>query len=432
MATGKHARVGALSLGPAPRRARAGIRNVALCGGIALGLAGGLTTASGFTATPQLQQAVVVAKPSLVHLILDVAGTLHDNTDGRVHGPFHDTLSGSGWFVDQGGDIVTAAHVAAPTADEIKQTLALRYINTALCSSAADCAAVTRNRLPQIVASSTAQDVKVGLRVLTQDISLPSGSTAADAYNLGVDASVVASSPSTSRDLALVHISSHDDPVVLVRQSATSTGMQAAIIGFPPAATFSVPPSFTYGSVIDFGHGSGRFGLPAEPSAIGLAADANIVGIDAYAEHGVSGGPGVDDAGNVVGVVSFGADPAGPVRAAFLISAGDITSFLAKAGVVNGLGPADTAWRAGLASLNRGETAPALEQFRVCAARSPLNVGCRSMLAVATGRVADTGGHTGTVVLLLVAGAGVAGIGAGLVIWRRKRRERRRRLLFRA
>jgi len=259
-----------------------------------------------------------------------------------------------------------------------------------------------------------------------------STSKAADAFRSGRDARVVATSPSSAKDVTVLHIEGEQDPVLLVRPSPTPAGTPIAVIGFPPARTFSVPPTFTYGTVVASGRGTTGLGLPTDPSAAGLAADATVIRVDAYAEHGDSGGPAVDESGRIAGLVSFGADPNGPLRAAFLISAADITQVLGQAGVTNRLGPGDGAWRAGLAAYDRGDLRAALDDFRSCAAASTLNIGCRDWIAIAG---APPGGRD--VRTLLLAG-GVAALAAGGLAgaaraWQlRRRRARARRALFRA
>ena len=382
------------------------------------------TPALAFTASPQLQQAVTAATPSVVHVILDVSGSLRDTATGQVRGPFHDTLTGTGWFADPDGDILTAGHVAAPTPEEVKETLANVYIEQDLCGAAADCSGVLRDRLAGILDSSTAVDPVVGLRVLTQDVKLGAGATAHDAYVAGVPATVVTSSPSSSRDLAVIHIASHGDPAVLVRPSLPARGAQVGLVGFPPSATFAVPPTFGYGSVVGITHGppGQQAGTPA------IAVDATLIQVDVHAEHGDSGGPVVDETGAVVGLVSFG-DDTGRVNVGFLISQSDIAGILGEAGLRNTLGPADTDWRDGLAADGRGDHAGALALFRRCIAESPLNTGCQAAIATASG---TTGSSVSLVLVAAVVVAVAAATGGGVVVLRRRARARRRRALFRA
>lgn len=400
-----------------------------------LGPARAPSPAVAFTATPALQRAVVIARPSLVHVVVDITGSLRDRTDGRLHGPFHDTQSGTGWFADSSGDVVTAAHVAAPSADEIKLTLVLRYISTDLCPTASDCNAVIGARVEELLASSVAEAVRVDVRVLTQDIHLPAGGTAADAYLAGRPARILASSPSTSRDVAVLHIAAAATPAVTLRPSAVTAGAQVAVIGFPPAGTFTVAPTYTYGSVVGLAHGTAGIDLPRGATAANLAADATVVQIDALAEHGDSGGPSVDEAGHVIGLVSFGADPQGPIRAAFVISADDVRAVLVQAGVVNALGAGDEAWRAGLSAFDRGDTARAAAGFRRCELVTPTNTGCHEWAAMLVStQEGEGGGHT-VLRAVAVAGGVVAALalaGALTLRMRSRRRARLRRRLFRS
>jgi len=334
--------------------------------------------------------------------------------------------------VDSQGDIVTAAHVATPTADELKLTLVTLYIIADVCTPASDCSAVIRRRQGELLASSSVEDAHVGVRILSQDTHMAAGSTAADAYGAAQEARVLASSPSTSRDVAVLHVARTATPAVLLRPTPAAPQMPVAVIGFPPAGTFTVPPTFTYGSAVSLGHGTSGIGLPRDATAANLAGDATVVRIDALAEHGDSGGPTVDEAGQVVGLLSFGADPQGPVRAAFLISADDIHTVLDQAGVVNRLGVGDEQWRSGLEAFDRGDMVAALAGFHACEQSAPSNAGCREWDAMAVSRQQDGGGGHGLLLAIAAAALAVSAILGLLLTWvvRRRRRTAQRRRLF--
>ena len=153
-----------------------------------------------------------------------------------------------------------------------------------------------------------------------------------------------------------------------------SLGVPVGLIGYPRMSPrFSVTPSFTVGPLNFVGHGSTSIGLAT--STPNVAHDATVIGTDAFAEHGDSGGPGVDEQARAIGLISFGADTGQPV---FLVSAADIAAVLAATHRTNALGPADQRWRSGLAAYDHGSLQTALDDFQACAASSPDNSGCVS------------------------------------------------------
>src|SRR5215472_16875815 len=100
-----------------------------LCALIGLALSAALPTnaAAASADNPAIRQATTIAKPSVVFLYVQIHGSLLDRRDGHSHGPYTAFSKGTGFFVNADGDIVTATHVVAPTADDIQTALVDRY-----------------------------------------------------------------------------------------------------------------------------------------------------------------------------------------------------------------------------------------------------------------------------------------------------------------
>lgn len=368
--------------------------------------------------TAAIRDAVTIARPSLVFLYVRITGRVTDTRDGRVHGPFVTSFKGSGWFVDGNGGIATATHVVDPTAEAIHGALVDRYIVSLTGASA-----TTTAEFNTYMAATAARDTTVAIRVITQDMHVPATATNDDLFRIGLPATLVASSPTTSRDVAVIRVDSHGDPVLQLADMATlRPGQPLGLVGYPPMAPlFSTAPSFSYGSLTSTQHGSASIPIRRDASTFGIDADATLVATDAYAEPGDSGGPGVDDGGMAVGLVSFGALTGHPI---FLVSSTDIAAVMSGAGVVNVLGPADRQWRDGVAAFGRGDYAAALSSFRSCSAAGPVNVGCSTWIGRAEARLTVPSGGLSP----LVYGAGAAGLvivaGLGAALGRRRRTRR--------
>jgi len=77
---------------------------------------------------------------------------------------------------------------------------------------------------------------------------------------------------------------------------------------------------------------------------LGIAPGVTIFQTDATVEHGNSGGPAVNEDGQVIGLVSFGASS----TTNFLITSSDIQDLVRQAGANNAAGQIDKLWRGGL------------------------------------------------------------------------------------
>ncbi|MBV8527297.1 MAG: serine protease [Candidatus Dormibacteraeota bacterium] len=354
---------------------------------------------------PAIRQAVTIAKPSVVFLYVQITGSLLDHRDGQVHGPYTTSSKGSGFFIDPGGDIVTATHVVTPTDDDLHTALVDRYI-----------IAVTGNQLatnsPTFTAYMNAtqpESVSTSIRVVTQSMNIPGNATNDDLQRLGLPATILAQSPVANLDTSVIHVSRTKQPAVLLHQGETAPAHQSmALMGYPQMApTFSTAPEIDFGTVSDV-----RAVGSAVPPGVGvLPTQATVIVSSAYSEHGVSGGPGIDAQANVVGLVSFGAVAGTPI---FLVSADDISGIVAKAGVTNALSDADRAWRNGVAAQQTGDQSAAAADFRTCIDESPDNTGCHQQLAQVTSSSSPSGGAPivliviGAIVLVVVIAGGAA------------------------
>ncbi|MDQ6846707.1 MAG: serine protease [Candidatus Dormibacteraeota bacterium] len=352
--------------------------------------------------TPAIRRAVAIAAPSVVFVVVRITGSVLESRDGLLHGPLVATSKGTGWFVNPAGVFVTATHVVAPSPDDVKVALVDRYI-----------VAITGAQLttdsPQFaayLAATTVRNAVFSVRVITQGMQVPPGVSDAELFSTGRPATVLASSPISSTDVSVLAISGRDEPAVLVSTSSTPVGAPLGIIGYPKMSpSFSVTPTYTFGQLTSFSHGSEGIGLPSDATTAGIAADATVLGVDAYAEHGDSGGPAVDEQARADGLVSFGSVTGQPI---FLVSSADISRVLSGAHQVNALGPSDRAWRAGLAAYDSGALRAALDDFRSCTAISQDNTGCRSWSTRVAGELAPS--HPGPPWVTLTAG------GAGLLV----------------
>ena len=330
--------------------------------------------------TDQLRRAAQVAAPSIVMVEFSVKGYINDNRDGKTYGPFGYTGLGTGFFISDHGDVVTAAHVAAPTDDDIKAALVEQYLtsdarNNTTCVADGNCQQlIDSHRQGYLLASSLTQVTK-SIQVFTQD------QNAASVDTTGAIGEVKASSPTSSRDTAVVKVNMENTPALQFDDSsAVQTQDSIAILGYPADAfnatnaKTALVPTITNGTVTAKKQG--------DPS-IGIAGDVNVFQTDAAVQHGNSGGPAVDQNGKVIGLVSFGGS-ATATNLSFLITANDIRDTVKASGADMTPGTIDQLWRDGLAQMDKRYYGRAKADFEQCIALNKIQVGCAEQLPKAT------------------------------------------------
>jgi S1-C subfamily serine protease len=364
--------------------------------------------------TDKLQRAEHIAAPSVVLVQFEATAYLNDNRDGSAHGPYYIGYFGTGFFVSSDGYIVTAAHLAAMTSDQIKNQMAAQYVMqdaiAAGCQVEGNCDAMVQHYLGYYQVSTSISELQTRLTVFTQDMNPTSQDTA------GVPAQLKSSSPVGQSDVAVIKISGSNEPVLpLGDPGKVQTGDPVAIIGYPgvgdTGGQSSLVPTETTGSITAKKQGS---------ADLGLANGVNILQTDATVEHGNSGGPAINEAGEVVGIVSFGATS----TTNFLISVGEVSDQVKQAGASPSLGVIDRLWRQGLGYFDQRRYVKAKAAFDQCLEMNKVQVGCadysrQSAALLGSDQEAKyapkpalplalIGGVAGGLALLLIAGLGAA------------------------
>ncbi len=277
----------------------------------------------GGNVTDPVVRAVDIAEPAVVRIITTVGGhlTVHFSNTSNITFPQSGSgypllLSGSGTFITAHGDILTADHVINPPHDQsLDQFLnhqaasdVATYINQ---NSKPGSSQATSNQVEQALNNGQlASDHKYD--PATSEVYLSTSYTgqlsASDFQSLpnnihaAVDRIEMESSIN-EKDVAIVHVSLNDMPSV---QLGDSTNVQQqdelTIIGFPGNGDVSNKPTDLLTSSIN----------KINVSSIKTTdSGAEVIQVGGNVEHGDSGGPALDNAGAVVGIVSFGLSTAG-------------------------------------------------------------------------------------------------------------------------
>lgn len=345
------------------------VYKVCLLGIVCVALAGLIMTTSlapvayasgpGGNVSDPVVKAVDIAKPAVVRILTQVVSRLTVTFKNGQSVTFPQTsqqglngyplvMSGTGAFISAHGDILTADHVINPVQDD-KQSLDQFLDQTA----ASDVATYMNQQLQQqVTADQVAQELVSGelpstpqydkplSRVyLSTDFSGPlsaaSLQTVPRSQYADVD-QIKASSPFNQFDTAIVHISGMDNMPMLQLGDATTVQEQdeLRIIGFPGNGDVNTSPNDLLTSSINIINVSSIKNSPG---------GGTLIQVGGNVEQGDSGGPALDNKGQVAGIVSFGTSTTGG-GTSFLRASSSAKQLMQQAGVNTTPSALQVAW----------------------------------------------------------------------------------------
>lgn len=377
-------------------------------------LALGLALATPLAAAGQalsLQEVILRTKPATVLVVSEIASDVTVDCGSGPQkvtpSPFRET--GTGWFIDSNGWIITNGHVVQP-AHELPRWVENDQAQKGVVLA---CGAALARSLPKV-------ELKPSLFIL-----------AANGFRL--PAKIAKYSPPvggggmSGRDLALLQVEAAEMPAFsLGKSQGLKLGDPLRILGFPGVvlthellnSTAKVEASVTSGAVSGF-----KQDVSNQP----------VIQTDAPAAWGNSGGPVIDARGEVIGVLTFVSLAPGPEGALvqgfnFVIPAEAVREFVKGTPVdLADKSPFNERWFAGLRKSFEGDWKGAAESFRAADRLQPEFSDVRRMLAEAEEKVKNPpwgpfpwGLATGIIALL--------GISVGTVGYDRRLTARRSRV----
>jgi rhodanese-related sulfurtransferase len=333
------------------------VRTLALLLPVAFGLA---SEARAFT----LQEAILLAKPAVALITARVgAEVTMDCGQGPVTvtpAPFVET--GTGWFIDGRGYLITNAHVVDPVhrlPPWVTHELKKAAIEQACVEPALRAQRVMRGERPDLEERIRRQASDRGLataklKPIPQLTVLLSNGSKLEAEVKKFSAPLYTDSTGrpvadSGRDLALIQVKPGAYPALSLASREPKIGDPVHILGFPGVVLSHelLNQSATLEATVTNGAVSG-----VKQDAIGQ----DLIQTDAPASHGNSGGPAITDDSTVLGVMTFvSLSPQGGAIVQgfnFLIPARDVRKFLEGTDVVPGRDSGfNGAWAAGLKAL---------------------------------------------------------------------------------
>ena len=273
--------------------------------------------------------------------------------------------SGTAWVADPSGYLVTANHVVTPDA-EVQQSFAQQGVKEFATVEANDWIKAfkkydlsndAKDYIKAAVSAFYAEKLKV--RVAAPKVSVILGTASADGSRVGkaYPADVVHRSGSAvGEDVAIVQIHAEGQlPSLSLASAAAAQGDTMYLNAFPELPNDSeaaaLQPTLTDGQI-----------TAIKPNRAGL----QILQHNAIAGHGASGAPGLNEAGEVIGILVSGAvDAEGDsLGQNYLMPLDSVRGALARSGATPIPGQTTIVYNQGLDDFYANHYSKALEEFR--------------------------------------------------------------------
>ena len=355
----------------------------------------------------QQQQIALIAKPAVMR-VWGAYAAEYEFGGQR----FRESIggSGTGFFITADGYIATNAHVVASV--QGGEVRAKEALHGALLAD------IDRRFGNQLIKLSRAQLTALynGIRLVEFKklgyVVLPNG----DHLDYQV---VQIGAPGTGRDCAIIKVATAGAPALAVGDSSRSqVEDHIVVLGYPGVADFESlldEKSQLEASVTDGAISSLKRAASGEP----------ILQISAPITHGNSGGPAIDQRGDVIGLATFGNQ--GEVQGFnFLVASATLLALVKDAKLQLAPSPTTEAWRRGLEHYWADEYTQAIAKFDEVATAFPAHSEAANLTRLARqaqkdGKEKQPDHRAGLAAAAGVIG-GIAVLGAGLVLVLRARR----------
>jgi serine protease Do len=298
------------------------------------------------------QRLAMFSKPSVVRILDGYLGKFLWPRTGKIYGVTY-VGSGSGSFIDPNGYIATNAHVTNATKegeDKARNVLLVEFIKQLAADNNLDPRQILQNAplFNQVQQEVQLQELRHIHHVITPDGS---------AFPFEIKA--FGAPVGDGKDVSIIKIEIKNAPILKLGNSdKIQLQDHITVLGYPAAADTSLldQKSFAEASITD-----------GKVSARKNAADgAPVLQVSAPATHGNSGGPVLNDAGEVVGMLTFRGDTVNNQEVsgfAFVIPSSTMLEFVKQAGANNEEGAVDKRYREGLELYWKKQFTPAIAKF---------------------------------------------------------------------
>ena len=287
------------------------------------------------------ERLAMYSKPAVVRIIDGAAGKIWFQPPGYQGQSFDLSVIalGSGFFISSNGYIATNAHVVSTTHDgeeKAKQALFWQLVNQLAKQVGKD---------PRSIANFIDEHSTLQSFQLFHHVIIPDGS--AFPFEIKQYGAPTGEGNDQGKDVAVIKIEVKNAPVLKLADSEkVQLQDHVTVIGYPGAADTFNSGLLSSKSSLEATINDGK--ISAKKTA---TSGAPILQTNTAATHGNSGGPVLNDANEVIGLLTFRGDTVNGQEVSgfsFIVPANTVMEYVKSAGATNDLGPTDNFYREGL------------------------------------------------------------------------------------
>jgi len=288
------------------------------------------------------ERLAMYSKPAVVRIFDGAIGQILFQPPGYQGQTFNvQTISsGSGFFISSNGYIATNAHVVSSTHDgeeKAKQALFWQMVQQIGRQIGKDPRSLNASFIDQ---HSTLQSFK-----LIHHVFIPDGSSFP--FEIKQYGAPTGESNDQGKDVAIVKIEVKNAPILKLADSEkVQLQDHVTVIGYPGAADTFSSGLLDSKSAFEATINDGKISAKKQASS-----GAPILQTSTAATHGNSGGPVINDASEVVGLLTFRGDTVNGQEVSgfsFVVPSNTVMEYVKSAGATNTDGPTDVIFREGL------------------------------------------------------------------------------------
>lgn len=291
------------------------------------------------------ERLAMYSKPAVVRIIDGAQGQIVLQLPGYQAQTYNVSAValGSGFFISSNGYIATNAHVVSMTKDgeeKAKQALFWQMVQQVARQLGRDPRSFNQSVIQQLNQYSTLQSFQ-----LYHHVIIPDGS--AFPFEIKQYGAPTGESNDQGKDVAIVKIEVKNAPILKLADSEkVQLQDHVTVIGYPGAADTFNSGLLSSRSALEATINDGK--ISAKKTA---TSGAPILQTSTPATHGNSGGPVLNDANEVVGLLTFRGDTVNGQEVSgfsFIVPSNTVMEYVKSAGASNELGLTDTAYHEGL------------------------------------------------------------------------------------
>jgi len=287
------------------------------------------------------ERLAMYSKPAVVRIIDGAIGQVYLQPPGSS-GRSYDVSTiglGSGFFISNNGYIATNAHVVSTTHDgeeKAKQALFWQFVQQV---------AKQIGRDPRSIAAYLNEHSSLQSFQLVHHVIIPDGS--AFPFEIKQYGAPTGESQDQGKDVAIVKIEVKNAPILKLADSdKVQLQDHVTVIGYPGAADTFNSGLLSSRSALEATINDGKISAKKQATS-----GAPILQTSTAATHGNSGGPVVNDANEVIGLLTFRGDTINGQEVSgfsFIVPSNTVMEYVKSAGATNVDGPTDQFYREGL------------------------------------------------------------------------------------